>query len=301
MHTNNVALCLLFLSGSVSADIIYVDDSAQGTNDGTGWADAFTDLQSALAASQAGDQVWVAEGVYKPTNGTRRRTAFELADGIRYYGGFAGHETSIAERNWRKHRSILSGNLADEGKRLDNSIHIVRAVGLSDDVVFDGFTLTRAYNNHNEEEGRGGGMYVEGSNMVISNCVFRRNYAGGGGAIWFQDSTPTLVDCRFIGNKHRAVNNNNSHPMMRQCTFVRNSSLADGGATGTFNGSTLTCVACVFDRNSGRDGGAYFGVGQAAFYDCSFMENSCNEWGGAVYQFTQHVLLEPIPKLGSYG
>ena len=66
----------------------YVKGNAGGTNAGTSWADAYTDLQSALGASPC-TEIWVAAGTYKPTTETQTapppsnsRTAWPL------YGGF---------------------------------------------------------------------------------------------------------------------------------------------------------------------------------------------------------------------
>ncbi|MHC4657096.1 MAG: DUF333 domain-containing protein [Planctomycetota bacterium] len=46
--------------------IIYVDDDAAGNNDGSGWSDAFNDLQDALDFAIPGDEIRVAQGVYSP-------------------------------------------------------------------------------------------------------------------------------------------------------------------------------------------------------------------------------------------
>ena len=66
-----VALGLIITGGrgSLAADgVIYVDADATGLGNGSTWGNAFTDLQSALdAVPMAGDQIWVAEGVYTPT------------------------------------------------------------------------------------------------------------------------------------------------------------------------------------------------------------------------------------------
>ncbi|NIW46317.1 MAG: hypothetical protein GWN30_16630, partial [Gammaproteobacteria bacterium] len=51
--------------------MFYVDDDATGANDGSSWADAFNYLQDALAAAQYGDQIFVAQGIYKPDRGHR--------------------------------------------------------------------------------------------------------------------------------------------------------------------------------------------------------------------------------------
>jgi hypothetical protein len=67
-----------FVGASVSAtdadnepypDILLVDADAAGANNGSSWMDAFTDLQQALSAARAIpeiEQIWVAQGIYKP-------------------------------------------------------------------------------------------------------------------------------------------------------------------------------------------------------------------------------------------
>ena len=48
-----------------NAQTIYVDDGAPLGGDGTSWGTAFTYLQDALAAAAAGDEIRVAQGVYR--------------------------------------------------------------------------------------------------------------------------------------------------------------------------------------------------------------------------------------------
>ncbi|CCQ50309.1 hypothetical protein [Crocosphaera watsonii] len=54
--------------------IIYVKSGSTGN--GSSWNSAFGTLQSAIAAAQAGDQIWVAAGTYTPTTGLDRNLLF---------------------------------------------------------------------------------------------------------------------------------------------------------------------------------------------------------------------------------
>jgi len=98
-----VAVCAQ-LAGPAWAGVIYVRGDATGTKNGHSWADAYPDLQAALATAEWGDEIWVAQGTYKPTTGTLRTVSFALEAGTGLYGGFAGAETERGQRNWKPTR-----------------------------------------------------------------------------------------------------------------------------------------------------------------------------------------------------
>ena len=113
-------------------NVIYVNDDATGANDGTSWADAFNDLQDgflAAAASVGSDEVWVAEGVYKPTAFGDRFASFELPDEVSVLGGFAASSKQPSLRDSEQYLTVLSGDIGVAGSNFDNSYNVVRVNG----------------------------------------------------------------------------------------------------------------------------------------------------------------------------
>ncbi len=110
---------LALVAVSSGQHIIYADRNAGGQNDGTSWSDAYADLHDALALALEGDELWIAAGTYRPDRGSGDRAMFFFVPaGVALYGGFAGWEECLDERDWIAHETILSGDLnADDGPR----------------------------------------------------------------------------------------------------------------------------------------------------------------------------------------
>ena len=84
---------ILALALQVARAVVYVDGVASGLENGTSWANAYKNLQAALAASPATAEIWVAKGVYKP--GPSRADSFALKAGMNLYGGFTNGMTAF--------------------------------------------------------------------------------------------------------------------------------------------------------------------------------------------------------------
>jgi probable HAF family extracellular repeat protein len=115
-----------FLMTPVPPKIIYVDDDASGANNGSSWDDAFNYLQDALTAVWDGDEIRVAQGIYKPDQGEGvtpgdREATFQLINGVTIKGGYAG--TGAPEPNARDielYETILTGDLNGNDVELEN-------------------------------------------------------------------------------------------------------------------------------------------------------------------------------------
>jgi predicted outer membrane repeat protein len=288
-----VVTIFLLLSGTALAQSVwYVDKTAtMGGNTGTSWTDAFTDLQNALKNPSlvAGDEIWVAAGTYKPTSGSDRAVSFTLVSGVGLYGGFAGTETTRAERDWNTHLTILSGDIDLDGE--EDSYHVVLSQSTSG-TVLDGFTVTGGQADGSSfSSQRGGGMFSYQSSTTLANVTFSGNSAtaGGGGLEVFAGvSSTTLAHVTLSGNSTIAGGGGleiigGASPTLTNVTFNANSADNGGGMATQDISPTLTNV--TFNGNSADSGGGgmYDGSGSSpTLTNVTFSGNSA-AWGGGMY------------------
>lgn len=267
--------------------IIYVNDDAAGANDGTSWADAYLDLQSALAVAQAGNEIWVAAGTYKP--GTLANSTFQLKRGVKIYGGYAADESDPTLRNAGIYLTTLSGALTPTP-----AFHVVLANDVDRSALLDGFTITAG-----EALGRsqfpcfeqcGGGLYMNNGSPTLANVQFVAN-AGtyGGGMYVYNDSNPLLTNVLFFEN--RATGNgggiqiDTSAPVLKDVSFLKNRAEFHGG--GMLNNIASPILLNVYfeENRSGERGGAIANLAGSApaIYDAIFLGNVALSMGGAIY------------------
>jgi hypothetical protein len=201
-------LALALLSAPVFAQTVrFVDVDAAGIGDGSSWTDAFPDLQQALAVAEVGDEIWVAEGTYRPTDTADRDASFVLVSGTGLYGGFDGTEDARDERDPEAHITVLSGEIGDPDDTIDNAFHVVTASGVDGSTVLDGFTVTGGEGNGANPRNRGAGIYAENSSLVVRNCRIVENqvvqtdgFGGGGGAFFGTSGSPRFERVVFERN-----------------------------------------------------------------------------------------------------
>lgn len=253
----------------------HVRADASGANDGSSWADAYTDLQSALAEAGCAE-VWVARGVYRPVTpvdagavtAAERAATFRQRPLTALYGGFAGSEVALEQRNPAVHPTVLSGDLAGndtgavdgvdpavpaDASADENSVHVLvmggAALPVDAATVLDGFIVTAGHADGAAAAGKGGGLSCDGSGTgnacspTLRGIVFSGNFAAlAGGALHADgsaggDASPVVDASMFRGNRAGsgggALFENDagtSSPVLAHSTFADNIGSADGGA-----------------------------------------------------------------------
>lgn len=206
----------LFLSAQST---YFVKADATGADNGQSWQNAFTDLQSALSEAEYGDIVRVAQGTYKPTSDNNREAYFELKNGVKIMGGYAGSGTNPDARDFYQNETILSGDIGIENDSTDNSYTVVYSDGTDENTLLDGFTIVEgnadetAFEFANLHQRNGGGIYLTAlSNdikCIISHCKIKDNYAANGGGIYVFDADANSVLPHLLADS--LLNNNASN------------------------------------------------------------------------------------------
>ncbi|MHC4154183.1 MAG: GLUG motif-containing protein [Planctomycetota bacterium] len=281
------------------AGLIFVDGDAPGGNNGMSWTDAFHHLQDALAAAQAGLEIWVAEGTYKPDQGVgitpgNRNAAFQLKNGVAVRGGYAGFgQPDPNARDFDLYKTILDGDLNDnddpnydpnyppyeDPTREENSHTVVKAAGLDNTAGLDGVIITAGYGLLDFDAG---GLSILNSSLVLTNCTFIDNWAWIGAGMYNHGGNPTLINCTFKSNIAPMLGigggmfNEAGQPLLIGCSFIDNyaGDFGMGGALCSMGGDSVL-ENCTFHSNTARmgAGGAIYTTDSLELINCIFCDN----------------------------
>jgi hypothetical protein len=298
--------------------IRYVDWDAEATICGTGWDGAFQKIQdgidSAWAAAQVlgSCEVWVASGTYRSFEDDPMDSIM-LRSNVQVYGGFAGVEQLLEERDVAANETILDGRDASGAQA---SYHVVMG---AEHGVLDGFTVTGGDAEGSSPHHRGGGLYSNSARTTIRNCIFRGNRAIEGGALFLYDSEPVVERCLFEENsadlggavfilngtaffKDVRIEDNaawshgggiyfqsvfgDCEPSLEAVAIVDNRANLDGGGAYIENCSPQMTSAKLERNEALRDGGGLFGFHGAAYLtESSIRANSAHGDGGGAGSF----------------
>ncbi len=304
-----LALGIALIGAMTAGAQVYVVPN--GTGDGTSWANAYGDLEAALNDERAAaEDVWVAAGTYQVRS-------LEWPTEVAAYGGFAGTETALGQRDIEANETILDAggeeraiyatgagttNIRIDGFTITNAImdgdgpHIGFAGSA---ITFDGLDDSNTVANCwivGNGPGSHGNVFLQNSHVRFENCVIEDNEASGitSGLLVNDGSRPTIVDTVFINNGGDGSNSGGatvtrgtdpdeepSHPTFINCRFENNTG-AEGGAFRSQESGEATFINCTFIGNSGGAGAMRLqSVNGTEIINCHF-EGNQGDHGGAI-------------------
>ncbi|MEN8899406.1 MAG: T9SS type A sorting domain-containing protein [Nonlabens sp.] len=188
--------------------IIYVDVDKQGHIDffneetyGDSWDTAFRSLHDALRFGDTdATQIWIAAGNYYLDDGmgyvpenddtpssSYRNPFFIQNRNVTIYGGFAGTETSLEQRNIQANPTYLDGNVYYKGRPFTNPDNFYATANKfanrimlihNSTVTFDGLTFQyvegdRQEDIYREDQAKGAFITANRSAVTVNNCLFQ--------------------------------------------------------------------------------------------------------------------------------
>ena len=156
--------------------------------------------------------------------------------------------------------------------------------------------------NHAEEYGGGICVYYAASTVVLTNCTIEGNQNKCcGGGIYIEASPAVLTNCQILNNSAwyigvygdavghygggmYANNSDGSPATMTGCTVLGNRAHWDGGGL-KLSGGKITVTDCLVAENRTDEdgGGVYADDGDLHFVNCIIRDNRAEEEGGGVY------------------
>ena len=288
--------------------IKYVTPLGAGDLSGSSWGNASSGshLQQLINTGGGGSalQIWIAKGSYIPDSmpnnctscGTDTRNyTYMLKSNVSLYGGFAGNEIALSNRNVSANTTILSGDLNNNdvnyngswyklSTAADNAYHVLTALNVDSSTTIDGITISGGCASNNVttingivlNKNSGGGLYAYHSNINLNNVNFINNAAYSsilslktayGGAIFNSGGSPKITNVLFSANIAQGANGDPN------VSFQGNNGDGGGNAYGgaflNTGGGNPTLQLSVFSNNVSIGG------------DGSFSINSGGTGGGA--------------------
>lgn len=281
-----------FSSPLAAQEVVYVDESASGDNDGTSWENAYLYLQDAIDEANVDasteyeiriaqgvyypdeDEVDQIEGIFEPETGDHiaddRSEAFIIArDSVILRGGYPA---GGGERDVQEHLTVLSGDITQDDETNEDGVTETAADQTGD----NSYHVITVGENILEIPGSGGShtnsTRFDGLRITAGLADGSSTDDQRGGGIYNDQSDPVLIEITFSGNVAEILGGgmyNTGNPVLINSTFA-------GNQAGTEDGTL-----------SGSGGGLYnngdFGESTPVIINTVFTGNSTTGSGGALY------------------
>lgn len=203
--------------------------SADGHGSGTSWSDCNSDFESACILAQLNKRpIWMKEGVYY--GDTAADYAYSINAPITICGGFAGTESSAAERDAELHPTIL------DGRGSHGVLYAVCGTQHNANLVINTLVVQNGYSR------TGSSLYLRSNGVRADEITIRQCTSDSGSAAYIQDCRVRYV--KAYGNSAPVIISNNG-------AALRQSLIANNNGNALRLGSDARIVSCDIVSNAG--------------------------------------------------
>lgn len=251
----------LVLSSLVTAacDEVYYVDGVNGDDakDGKSWANAFKTIQKGVNEAEDCNEVWIKEGTYTLSS------QIDVPYTVRIYGGFAGTETQVSQRDRCNNETIIDGDGEVRCLNVTAAATIDSVTLVDGDVDGNGKMIYCSANaliqdcvigGNSDTTDCGGGVYIDDCSPKVDRCVFKSCEADYGGGIYNYEGAAEITNCVFFENYADwagggIYNTDDTQAKIINCTFYENNGDNNGGAIYNEYDAEATICNCIMWDN----------------------------------------------------
>lgn len=181
--------------------------SPDGDGDGTTWENSNSNIEAATVLNRLVNRdIWMKEGIYY--GNAESEYAYTITSGASIFGGFAGNETSIPQRDPELHPTIIDGNNQHGLLYASISSH-KKALTLNSIIFQNGYSPA------------GSSIHLNGD-IVAKYLTIRKCFSDSGTVMQMYDSECILVGTRIEDNQAPVICSMDN-AVMRQSLLNNNS------------------------------------------------------------------------------
>lgn len=236
------------------------DTGGDDSHDGKTWATAFATLTKALNTASAGQDIWIAAGIYTEGKTVNMKAGVNVYGGFKAYGNPGKREGERDISNLKsEYQTILDGE--------SNKYRVVYGSGITMATMWEGLTIQ---NGSLTSNGLGAGAYLDGKGITMKNCLIRKNtvyandYEHGGGGLYMKGC---IVENSIIRNN------------MVRCS-------PRGSGAGVYMTGATLINSLIVENHSDKDypgtnilGSALYIGTKSDIYDCTIAYNQGYDTG----------------------